>query len=392
MTLKNVRFIATFLVAVTFFNSIFAQKAGQLVDVIAVGVGMTQDEAHKAANKAAVAQVVGTMVDATTLVENDELVENKILTYSPGLIAESKIIGTPKKNANGLVTLKVKATVKKIALREKLAAAKLVFVAIDGESLWAQAVSAQDNLANAAAMIKDVLAKHTACVVAEPVPGRTGKSPLDYDPKTGEIFANVRVRIDQSKYTQFANEVVDKIGPMATKKLKLNSKGRAGRYKPDGYFSYSWNHKDYRFLVMTSFKTGSAVAFQLDKNVLNAIVSCLDTGALAIEAMLLDTQGGEIANSHVALCEERRRTYKDARMYLSIFALEEDWREDHWGFVMPFYATDHQLIAQNIWSGVEGTSAGIFRISLGTFTPEELKSVGKLEIKVGHMKGEQFVE
>lgn len=143
---------------------------------------------------------------------------------------------------------------------------------------------------------------------------------------------------------------------------------------------------------MTSFKTGSAVAFQLDKNVLNAIVSCLDTGALAIEAMLLDTQGGEIANSHVALCEERRRTYKDARMYLSIFALEEDWREDHWGFVMPFYATDHQLIAQNIWSGVEGTSAGIFRISLGTFTPEELKSVGKLEIKVGHMKGEQFVE
>ena len=392
MTLKNVRFIATFLVAVTFFNSIFAQKADQLVDVIAVGVGMTQDEAHKAANKAAVAQVVGTMVDATTLVENDELVENKILTYSPGLIAESKIIGTPKKNANGLVTLKVKATVKKIALREKLAAAKLVSVAIDGESLWAQAVSAQDNLANAAAMIKDVLAKHTACVVAEPVPGRTGKSPLDYDSKTGEIFANVRVRIDQSKYTQFANEVVDKIGPMATKKLKLNSKGRAGRYKPDGYFAYSWNHKDYRFLVMTSFKTGSAVAFQLDKNVLNAIVSCLDTGALAIEAMLLDTQGGEIANSHVSLCEKRRGSDKDDRMYLSIFALEEDWREDHWGFVMPFYATDHQLIAQNIWSGVEGTSAGIFRISLGTFTPEELKSVGKLEIKVGHMKGEQFIE
>ena len=392
MTLKNVRFIATFLVAVTFFNSIFAQKAGQLVDVIAVGVGMTQDEAHKAANKAAVAQVVGTMVDATTLVENDELVENKILTYSPGLIAESKIIGTPKKNANGLVTLKVKATVKKIALREKLAAAKLVSVAIDGESLWAQAVSAQDNLANAAAMIKDVLAKHTACVVAEPVPGRTGKSPLDYDPKTGEIFANVRVRIDQSKYTQFANEVVDKIGPMATKKLKLNSKGRAGRYKPDGYFAYSWNYEDYRFLVMTSFKTGSAVAFQLDKNVLNAIVSCLDTGALAIEAMLLDTQGGEIANSHVSLCEERRGTDKDDRMYLSIFALQENWREDHWGFVMPFYATDHQLIAQNIWSGVEGTSAGIFRISLGTFTPEELKSADKLEIKVGHMKGEQFVE
>jgi hypothetical protein len=62
------------------------------------------------------------------------------------------------------------------------------------------------------------------------------------------------------------------------------------------------------------------------------------------------------------------------------------------GICYAVYATDHQLIAQNTWSGVEGTSAGIFRISLGTFTPEELKSVGKLEIKVGLMKGEQFVE
>ena len=195
MSLRNFRFVATLLVAyILSGSSAFAQDEGQLVEVIAVGVGMTQDEAHKAADVAAVRQVVGTMSDAMTLVENDELVEKKILTYSSGLIAESKIIGTPKKSANGLITLKVKATVKKTALRAKLVAAKLVSVAIDGESLWAQAVSAQDNLANAEAMIKDVLAKHTACVVAEPIPGRTGRSPLDYDAKTGEVFANVRVR------------------------------------------------------------------------------------------------------------------------------------------------------------------------------------------------------
>ena len=392
MSLRNFRFVATLIVAYILSIAAFARNEGQLIEIIAVGVGMTQDEAHKAADKAAVEQVVGTMVDATTLVENDELVENKILTYSPGLIADSKIMGTPKKSANGLITLKVKATVKKTELREKLIAAKLVSVTIDGESLWAQAVSAQDNLANAEAMIKDVLAKHTACVVAEPIPGRVGKSPLDYDPKTGEVFANVRVRIDQAKYTQFANEVVDKIGPMATKKIRINSKGRGDRYKPDGYFAFSWNHEDYRFLVMTSFKTGSAVAFQVDKNILNTIVSCLDTGSLAVEVALHDTQGSVIANSHVALCKERRGTDKDDRMYLSIFALEEDYKDDQWGFVMPFYATDHQLIAQNIWSGVEGTFAGTFRISLGTFSPKELKSIGKLEIKVGHMKGDQFIE
>ena len=147
-----------------------------LVEVFATGVGTTQDAAMKAANKAAVEQVVGTMVDATTLVENDELVEDRILTYSAALIADSKIVGTPK-SADGLITVKVKATVKKTALREKLVAAKLISVELDGESLWAQMVSAQDNLADAEAMIADVLAKHLACVVAEAVPGKTGKSP-----------------------------------------------------------------------------------------------------------------------------------------------------------------------------------------------------------------------
>lgn len=385
MTLKNVRFIATFLVAVTFFNSIFAQKAGQLVDVIAVGVGMTQDEAHKAANKAAVAQVVGTMVDATTLVENDELVENKILTYSPGLIAESKIIGTPKKNANGLVTLKVKATVKKIALREKLAAAKLVSVAIDGESLWAQAVSAQDNLANAEAMIKDVLAKHTACVVAEPIPGRVGKSPLDYDPKTGEVFANVRVRIDQAKYTQFANEVVEKIGPMATKKIELRCTEDYGAYKGDGIFDYKYRYVDYPFFIMTSLRTGSAIAYQFEKNILNIVLSNLDQGPLAVAVTLKDKQGSEMSESYKKL-----RTYSNY-YYLTLFTCRDDF-----GCIMPFYYAELNIVngwtVQCVGEECKGRSVGTFRISLGRFSLEELKSIGKLEIKVGHMKGDQFIE
>lgn len=385
MTFKNIRFIATFLVAVTFFNSIFAQKAGQLVDVIAVGVGMTQDEAHKAANTAAVAQVVGTMVDATTLVENDELVENKILTYSPGLIAESKIIGTPKKNVNGLVTLKVKATVKKIALREKLVAAKLVSVSIDGESLWAQAVSAQDNLSNAEAMIKDVLAKHTACVVAEPVPGRTGKSPLDYDPKTGEVFANVRVRIDQAKYTQFANEVVEKIGPMATKKIKLRSTEDCGAYKGDGIFDYEYRYTDYPFLIMTSLRTGSAIAYQFEKNILNIVLSNLDQGPLAVAVMLKDKQGSEMSESYKKL-----RTYSSYE-YLTLFTCSDDF-----GCIMPFYYAELNIVngrtVQCVGEECKGRSVGTFRISLGRFSLEELKSIGKLDIKVGHMKGDQFVE
>ncbi len=371
---------------------LFAQDAEQLVDVVATGYGTTVREATKAALRSAVEQVVGTMVDATTLVENDKLIEEEILSYSAGMIASSKLVGEPKKLADGIYSIKVKASVKKAQLQEKLRTTSAVNVTLDGADLFARMTAAKENLANSEAMIKAVLAKHIDCVVAETVTGKDGRSPIDIDPKTGEVFVNIRVRIDQAKYIQFAREVVEKIGPMATKRIRLNSKGRNGRYRPDGYFAFSWNHEECRLLVMTSFKTGSAIAFQLEKNVLNSVVSCLDTGSLAVEVTLHDAQGAEIARSYQALCKERVNTDGYSSMYLSIFGLEIDHRKEQWGFIMPFYATDGQLMAHNIWAGVNGLSVGTFQISLGTFAPEELKSVGKLEIKVGHMIGDQFLE
>ncbi len=368
----------------------FAQGQEQLVDVVSTGYGTTVREATKDALPSAVEQVVGTMIDATTLLENDKLIEDEILSYSAGMIASSKLVGEPKKSEDGLYIVKVKASVKKSRLREKLRATSAVNVALDGADLFARMTAAKDNLADAEAMIKAVLAKHVDCVVAEAVPGKNGKSPIDLDPKTGEIFANVRVRIDQAKYTQFANEIVEKITPMATKTIKLNSKSGGGRYKPDGHFAFSYD-KAFRLLVMTSFKTGSAVAFQLDKNVLNAIEACLDTGSLAVEVTLHDTHGAEIAQSHKALCKERNNRDES---YLSIFSIDR-YSDTHYGrggFILPFYESDSQLDHVNLWAGKEGKSIGTYQISLGTFAPEELKSVGKLEIKVGHMKGDQFLE
>ena len=87
----------------------FAENAGRIVDVVATGYGTTVREATKAALRSAVEAVVGTMVDATTLVENDKLIEDEILTYSAGMIAGVKTIGEPKKSIDGIYTIKVKA-------------------------------------------------------------------------------------------------------------------------------------------------------------------------------------------------------------------------------------------------------------------------------------------
>ena len=384
MKLSSIRSVAALIAAFFIAVHAFAQESGQLVEVVATGYGTTVREATKVALRAAVEQVVGTMIDATTLVENDKLIEDEILTYSAGMITTSKAIGEPKKSADGIYTVKVKASVKKNLLQEKLRATSAVNVALDGADLFARMTAAKDNLADAEAMIKSVFAKHIDCVVAEAVPGKNGKSPIDLDPKTGEVFVNVRVKIDQAKYMQFANEVVEKIRPMATTTMKL----KADDYGPGrvSFRSFGCKNKDYGFLVMTSLKSGSAFAFKVDQNLLNAIFASLDTGSIAIEVTLQDAVGAEMAQSHKALCEKRT----DSTDYLSLFSFNPGLYSRQLGFIMPFFSSKWQFVSGSGYES-EVQSVDTFQISLGKFTPEELKSVGKLGIKVGHMKGSQFL-
>lgn len=360
-----------------------AQDTDQFVDVVATGVGMTQDEAHRAAGRAAVEQVVGSMVDATTLTEKGNVVEDKILSYSPGLIADSKIIGVPKKDDDGLITVKVKATVKKTALREKLVAAKLVSVELDGESLWARMVSAQDHLADAEAMIKDVLAKHLACVVAEPVPGKTGKSPLDLDPKTGEVFANVRVRIDQEKYRHFVGEVVEKLGPMAEKNISFN-----GREEGSDWYFRPENVQRNPLILIENVRTMSARALYFEKNKFDAVERTFLSGKnpevgtrLAVQATLLDGSSDVLSkteywlpNDNLSLCG--RYGFGTSVGVICVIA----------PFCGGKFGPYFDLSKEKCWAN------RIFRISLGTLTADELKTVSRLEIKVGRMKDGQFAE
>ena len=381
-----------------------------LVEVFATGVGTTQDEAMKAANKAAIEQVVGTMVDAATLVENDELVEDRILTYSAALIADSKIVGTPK-SADGLITVKVKATVKKTALRERLVAEKLVSVELDGESLWAQMVSAQDNLADAEAMIADVLAKHTACVVAEAVPGKTGKSPLDLDPKTGEVVANVRVRIDPAKYGQFVRELHQKLAKIASLTWSATAKPDIGH---EWTCRCVWSNDVFpsdspcALLVLENPRMLKGSVFWFDENKWGVVEKAMDTGSIAIEVSILDKSGGEIGGGAMR-CDRRGIDFSEKPCF-SLFSLpfRDSWIPDlKTGVVAPWFGGYAQVGNMNdlqhfgFWlrEGPVGSyqkcpppTEVTLRIPLGKFTAEELKSAGKLDVKVGHMKDGSFVE
>ena len=62
------------------------EQTGDTISVVATGIGKDRDEALKSALRAAVEQAVGVLVDAETLVTNDKLVTDKILTFSDGFV------------------------------------------------------------------------------------------------------------------------------------------------------------------------------------------------------------------------------------------------------------------------------------------------------------------
>lgn len=386
--------VPAFLAALLLPLAASAADAGQLVDVVATGHGSNVREATKAALRAAVEQVVGTMVDATTLVENDELIEDEILRYSVGMVESAKQIGEPKKAADGFYTVKVKATVKKGQVEEKLRTASAVNVTLDGADLFARMTAAQNNLADAEAMIKDVLAKHLACVVAEAVPGENGTSPLDLDPKTGEVFANIRVRIDQAKYSQFVREVLEKLGPMATKKASIVSEGRSytkKKYVGDGFFSFHVPEAEADVLiVMESIRSGAATVLWFDKNRINTIRTCMDTGSIAVSARFMDQLGTELSRGEFAR-DTRWTKWARTAGIPSIFAFPYKI-----GLILPLFGGKdvnfHSNGANNAYGSCPAKTQETFRVSLGTFTADELKSAGRLGIKVGHMKDGMFVE
>ena len=400
------RILPTALAALLLPLAALAADEGQLVDVVATGHGSTVREATKAALRAAVEQVVGTMVDATTLVENDELIEDEILQYSAGMVESSKTIGEPKKSADGFYTVKIKATVKKRQVEEKLRTASSVNVALDGADLFARMTAAQDNLADAEAMIKDVLAKHLACVVAEAVPGENGTSPLDLDPKTGEVFANIRVRIDMAKYKQFVKEVLDKLGPMAESRDSIQATARnrspfEGSGQMEKAFPGAWRDKMGQniLIVLTDPRSGKAEWLQFEKNISSAVRTCLCNGSIAVSVLLSDSSGNEIGSRNFAVHEERD---KSCTWYISLFAWSDDTNGE-WpnaGFILPWFggsiAHDSDFKGQKY--GVSTFPGGpvfaekTFRIFLGNFTADELKTFGKLELKLGHMKDGQFTE
>lgn len=187
------------------------------------GVGLDPDKAVQNAFSSAIEQTMGVLVEAETVVENDKLIQDKVLTFSRGFVQEYEVLR--QWEDNGLNHARIKAKVSVGRLVEKLKAHSIAVKDLPGERMARQVKHDVQSEGDAAEMFRRVMQDFTmqkmlAVTIAD------GPEVVEKD----ELQAKLRVQVELTPYTEQWKAFYDSIQPLlskvATQKTVLSSKMR----------------------------------------------------------------------------------------------------------------------------------------------------------------------
>ena len=133
------------------FGAVFAAENLQ---VIARGMGKDAASATKDALVQAVQQAVGAMVDSETMMKNDAILKEQVLTFSDGFVSKYEVLKAPAPNKYGLYETTIKAQVEQKKLRGRLAETRILKIEVkDAQNIWAKLETEQLRKENAETML-----------------------------------------------------------------------------------------------------------------------------------------------------------------------------------------------------------------------------------------------
>lgn len=127
--------------SITVFLLLFSLASTQDIrnSILVDAVGESEVKAIKNALSKAVEQSVGVLVESETLVENYQVVKDKILTYSDGFVDDYRVISSVKEGSHWLVQLEASVAQKK--LREKIETIGIPTRKVSGQKIFAEAIT-----------------------------------------------------------------------------------------------------------------------------------------------------------------------------------------------------------------------------------------------------------
>lgn len=206
----KMKFIGGLLAAATII--VCGAQELQELTTIATGIGTTPEFALKEALSAAVQQAAGIFIDSKTMMKNDTIMDEQVLSATDGFIKGFEKISEAKKNAHGLWRIKIKAVVLMKPLKQKLSNTRILVqdVGNSGQNEWAKIISKETGSRDIPALMADFFKTHPAEKLLIPIvfdeKGRTRGLQL-YFPKSGRadqkmvvVSLGVLVAVDLAKY------------------------------------------------------------------------------------------------------------------------------------------------------------------------------------------------
>jgi hypothetical protein len=231
------------------------EEQGRIIEVVATGAGSTADEALQSAYSTAIEQVVGVLVDAETLVKNDQIVSDKIRTFSRGFVRSYDEV--KRWNKDGVHYVRIRAKVAVDKLGEVLKSSKVTTREVPGDLLARQIRFDVKNEDDAAKMIEKILADFdmTKLTKVEIV----GKPETKRDGANAVMKVKAQVSPDLTEWLKFAKDLRLLLDKTATKRGGL------------------------------TIKTGESVAWAGNKALVNQL-----SGAGALVALLTSISGNKM--------------------------------------------------------------------------------------------------
>jgi hypothetical protein len=180
-----------------------ADNSTKLITV--TGLGLTPESAEKQAITDAVKQAVGAYIDANTLVENEEVVRDRILSVSNGFVKEYKHAAPAKKREDGLYEITIIATVETNQIVQKLKESNLIKGEVAGQNLWAEASTKVMNAQDAVKMLEEKLPEFIKNSVTITPLGQDGKPQVAADSSGKTILKMDPAILTQNPATGKAN-------------------------------------------------------------------------------------------------------------------------------------------------------------------------------------------
>lgn len=190
--------------------------------VVAEGTGRDENEARAAALRDAVSRVVGSLVDAETLVKNDRVIRDRVLEFSGGFVRTYDPLGT-ETLPGGLVRVRIRATVERLRVAERLAEAKVTAAPVRGADLLAERMTGDEARTNATALLTRLFVELPQVAVAE----IRGKPRLSAD--RAALVVDVDVSADPTAYARFADRAAALLDKVAVHKESVAFTGRLNR-------------------------------------------------------------------------------------------------------------------------------------------------------------------